>query len=166
MLEANNLDEGQACEPLARTISGLIVAVGRRHRQLAGELLHTIGLHPGQELMLQLLSSGPLSQREIAERIGVEPPTVTRMLQRLELAGLVERSPDARDARVVQVSLSAHGRALQLPAAEVWRVLEARTTDSLSEVENAQLRALLTKVLGNLTRVGADATCPEAPPAC
>jgi DNA-binding MarR family transcriptional regulator len=102
--------------------------------------------------MLQLLRDGPLSQRELAERIGVEPPTVTRMLQRLELAGIVERRPDKHDARVVRVCLSAHGRALQPPAEEVWNIIEARTISGLSDAEVEQLRALLTRVLDNLRR--------------
>lgn len=115
--------------------------------------------------MIQLLSGGPLSQRELAERIGVEPPTVTRMLQRLEQAGVVERRPDERDGRVIRVCLSAHGQALQQPAEAVWGVLEARTTNALSDVEVEQLRILLTKVLTNLARDGVDEIRPGTPPA-
>ncbi|XXV34779.1 MarR family transcriptional regulator [Sorangium sp. So ce1504] len=62
------------------------------------------GLQPGQDVLLrQLCQSDGLSQSALIERLGVEPPTVTKALGRLEKAGLVVRRRDPNDARVSRV---------------------------------------------------------------
>lgn len=48
----------------------------------------------------------PLSQREIADRIFVECPTVVRLLDRLEKLGWVRREPSLEDRRRNQVHLT------------------------------------------------------------
>src|SRR5712691_9732950 len=54
----------------------------------------------------------------LAQRLGVDAPAVTNIVQRLEQNGLVERVRDREDQRIVQVSLSEEGqgimRSLQL----------------------------------------------------
>ncbi|GAC1374908.1 MAG: MarR family transcriptional regulator [Actinomycetota bacterium] len=55
---------------------------------------------------------GGLSQRALAERMGVEGPTLVRHLDRLEKAGLIERRPDLRDRRVTRIGVTPSGQAL------------------------------------------------------
>ena len=50
-----------------------------------------------------------LSQREIADRIAVEGPAVTRQLDHLEAEGLVTRQRDAEDRRILHVTLTPAG---------------------------------------------------------
>lgn len=52
----------------------------------------------------------PLRQGDLADRLAVEAPHVTRQIQRLESSGYVERVPDARDRRAQRVQLTAKGR--------------------------------------------------------
>jgi len=64
--------------------------------------------------LLQLSRCGPTSQRELAGRIGVEGPSLVRVLDRLEEQGLVERRPSDDDRRIKQVGLTeAAGPVLQ-----------------------------------------------------
>jgi DNA-binding MarR family transcriptional regulator len=49
---------------------------------------------------------------DLAERLGIDAPAVTRKAQRLERLGLVSRGRDATDARACQLSLSAQGEQL------------------------------------------------------
>lgn len=83
--------------------------------------------------------------------MGVEPPTATKMLQRMEHAGLIERRPDPEDARVSRVYLTEQGRALEQPVLEVLKHLEAQTVAGLSAMEQALLRRLLMQVSANLS---------------
>src|SRR5712691_9059108 len=46
----------------------------------------------------------------LAQRLGVDAPAVTNIVQRLEQSGLVERVRDREDQRIVKVSLSEEGR--------------------------------------------------------
>ena len=73
-----------------------LMRVARAHRTMAASLLSQVGLHPGQEaLLMELWDHDGRTQADLAESLGVEPPTVTKMLQRMENADLVDRRPDA-----------------------------------------------------------------------
>ena len=57
-------------------------------------------------------SKAPLSQTELAQRVGVEDATLVAMLDRLAKAGLVVRTPSEADRRVKHVVVTAEGSAL------------------------------------------------------
>ena len=126
--------------------------VGRMHRQRAEEALNTLGLHAGQEMTLfQLWIEEGLSQAHLAACMGVEPPTATKMLQRMEQAELIERRTDPLDARVTRVYLTERGRSLEQPVLAVWKELETQTVVGLSATEQALLSRLLMQVSANLS---------------
>ena len=56
--------------------------------------------------LVELWQDDGLRCGDLADRLGVEPPTVTRTLRRLESCGLVERRADPEDARSLRVYLS------------------------------------------------------------
>src|SRR3979490_1863920 len=64
-------------------------------------------------LCRRLASEAPggleLSQRQLAERMGVEAPTMVRHLDRLEKEGLIQRRRDARDRRVTRITVTPAG---------------------------------------------------------
>lgn len=55
---------------------------------------------------------GPLTPSALAQTEGIQRPTATRVLARLEEAGLIERSADPADGRVSYVTTTPAGRAL------------------------------------------------------
>jgi DNA-binding MarR family transcriptional regulator len=124
----------------------------KAHRARAEAALNKLGLHTGQEmLLLRLWTEEGIPQSQLAAAMGVEPPTATKMLQRMEHAGLIERRPDPEDARVSRVYLTPRGRALEQPVLEVWKQLEAQTVAGLSVIEQALLRRLLMQMVANLS---------------
>lgn len=124
----------------------------RAHRARAEAALNKVGLHTGQEmLLLRLWTEEGIPQSQLAASMGVEPPTVTKMLQRMEHAGLIERRADPEDARISRVFLTEYGRALEQPVLEVWQQLEEQTVVGLSAAEQALLRRLLLQVTANLS---------------
>ena len=129
-----------------------LLQILKAHRQLAEEGLNKLGVHIGQEMILfQLWIEEGIPQFQLAACMQVEPPTATKMLQRMERVGLIERKPDPEDARVSRVYLTERGRALEQPVLDVWRQLEARTVSGLSLTEQALLRRLLLQVSTNLS---------------
>ena len=72
-----------------------------------------------------------LSQRELAARMSIESPTLVRHLDRMEHDGLIARTRDEHDRRVVRVSLTPTGR-------QHFEALRG-----VAEGLDAQLRALL-----------------------
>jgi DNA-binding MarR family transcriptional regulator len=128
-----------------------LMRVARAHRTMAASLLSPVGLHPGQEaLLMELWEEDGRTQANLAEALGVEPPTVTKMLQRMENAGLVDRRPDRLDRRAIRVHLTAKGRRLKTKVDKLWAELEARTVAGLSDRQRATLRSLLNSLEANL----------------
>lgn len=68
--------------------------------------------------VLHVLLGGPRSQRELAGALQVEEQTMSRMLERLERSGYVERSRDETDRRRLHVHLTAAGRRTCLAAGD------------------------------------------------
>jgi DNA-binding MarR family transcriptional regulator len=129
-----------------------VLQVHKAHRRHAEAALNKLGLHTGQEMiLLQLWIEEGIPQSQLAASMEVEPPTATKMLQRMERAGLIERRPDPEDARVSRVYLTERSRALEQPVLDVWKQLEAQTVAGLSLTEQALLRRLLLQVSANLS---------------
>jgi DNA-binding MarR family transcriptional regulator len=129
-----------------------VLQVHKAHRQRAEAALNKLGIHTGQEMiLLQLWIEEGIPQSQLAASMEVEPPTATKMLQRMERAGLIERRADPEDARVSRVYLTARGRALEQPVLDAWNQLEAQTVAGLSLTEQTLLHRLLMQVLTNLS---------------
>ena len=60
-------------------------------------------------LLKEAANAEGASQRELAQHMRIEPPTLTRHLDKLEADGLVERRPDPDDRRVVRVVVTPAG---------------------------------------------------------
>ena len=128
-----------------------LAKVCRAHRGAVGDLLAEVGLHVGQEMvLLELFEEDGLRGGELAERLGVEPPTITKMLRRLERCGLLKRRQDPRDARSFRVYLTGEGRALEGPLTRCWERVEERTLAGMSVGERKTFHRLLAKVRSNL----------------
>jgi DNA-binding MarR family transcriptional regulator len=119
--------------------------MARRLRQEAGA-----ELSPSQTAALATIERhGPLTPSEIATRERVQRPTVTRVLARLEEAGLVERAADPDDRRCSLLSVSAAGRSL-LAAARTRK--DAYLFTRLESLD-AEDRAALDRAAGILERM-------------
>ena len=143
-----------AVHPVKETTGFALAKVCKAHRGSVGGMLAEVGLHVGQEMVLiELWQADGLRGGELACRLGVEPPTVTKMLRRLEGFGLVERRTDPADARSFRVYLTEKGRAMEGPVLRCWERAEQRTFAGLGSSERRELGRLLTKVRAGM---GAD----------
>jgi MarR family transcriptional regulator, organic hydroperoxide resistance regulator len=131
-----------------QNLSYRIVQLCRAHRATAQGLLAELGLHPGQEMVLMhLWRQDGQTQSQLAQRLGVAAPTVSKMLDRLEQNQILERRTSSQDSRVSHVYLTQKGQDLEPLVANVWQQLEQRTVGHLSPDEAAQFQHLLEKVL-------------------
>lgn len=128
-----------------------LVQLCRTHRQRTDEALSQVGLHVGQEMILfRLWTEEGITQTQLAEYLDVEPPTITKMLGRMEQAGFIERHQDSEDARVSRVYLSPKGRELEKAVNQIWIELEERVLAGLNSTEQMLLRRLLMQMRENL----------------
>lgn len=92
--------------------------------------------------LLSTLTAGPRRITELAVTEGLAQPTVTQLVDRLQRRGLVQRTRDASDGRVVLVSLTDAGQGtLDQVRAEYRAVLRAAAADLPDDELAALVRA-------------------------
>jgi DNA-binding MarR family transcriptional regulator len=126
----------------------MLVALAKRLRSEFEARLAPLGIHAGQDRLLQeLWREDGITQRELMERLSIEPPTVTGTVQRLEREGFLTRRPDESNRRIQRVYLTAAGRKLEDPVRRVWREVEADLLTDLSKADQKSLQRLLARLL-------------------
>jgi MarR family transcriptional regulator for hemolysin len=84
------------------------------HRSVHDELDRRLSEHGASlwnwVLLKEAANAEGASQRQLAQHMRIEPPTLVRHLDKLAEQGLVERRPDPDDRRVVRVVVTAAGR--------------------------------------------------------
>jgi len=132
--------EGYPAPELGLTMA--IVLAGRRWRSLLDEKLRALGHSASRMEAMAAIAYAPAqtTQIQIAKRIGIEGPTLTRTLDMLEADGLVERLPDPSDRRNKHMKLTPAGfDAL----GEMLAVTGALRTRLLKDLPMADIRANL-----------------------
>ncbi|GGJ27839.1 MarR family winged helix-turn-helix transcriptional regulator [Streptomyces brasiliensis] len=94
-----------------------------------------------QGAVLSLLSGGPMGIGELARAEGVQPPTMTQLVNRMEAAGWVVRSGPARRGSTVQIT--AVGRRVAADVCESRNKLLAERMAGLTAEDREALRAVL-----------------------
>jgi DNA-binding MarR family transcriptional regulator len=89
---------------------------GQFHEHLAAKKVPVM-----QWRVMAALWDAPKSATEVAEIILQKQPTVSKLLERMRVQGLVDRSPDEADRRRVVVSLTPRGRRVAGPLIEAAR---------------------------------------------
>lgn len=105
--------------------------------------LKPFGLTGTQYNVLRILRGarpGGLPCREIGERMITRDPDITRLLNRLEDRGLVERKRDRHDRRVIQGGITAAGLKL---LREMDSPMERRGREMLRHVGQTRLKKLI-----------------------
>lgn len=136
---------------IEETIGYLLRQACKAYRVEFRAALAGSALHVGQDMaLLELWKRDGLGLGELAERLFLEPSTVTRMVRRMEEAGFVRRRRDARDARVYRVYLTEEGRALEGMVNDHFGGIERKALAGLSAEEKDLLRRVLPRVHANL----------------
>jgi DNA-binding MarR family transcriptional regulator len=102
------------------------------------EVTDALGMSFGRTRALRRLSREPLSMREFAAAMGIDPPNATVLVDDMEKAGLVERRPHPTDRRAKLVEATSEGKALAQRADEIL----ARPPDGLTALGAEDLETL------------------------
>ena len=106
-----------------RELCGLVNGLAQQIADHVRERAVTLGLTAAQATALREMT-GPMTMRELADRMSCEPSNATFVVDKLETQGLVERRAHPTDRRARQLVLTAEGSALR------ERLLELLTQDS------------------------------------
>ena len=92
------------------------------------------------------------SQRELAELMRIEPPTLVRHLDKLADEGLVERRRDDHDRRVTRIVVTAAGRRRLAKIHDVVQELDAEMRSVLTSREVDVLRRALPRIAAHFSQ--------------
>ena len=125
---------------LEQQVCFTLAVAAREVVSLYRPLLEPLGLtHPQYLVMVTLWGmQEPISIKRLSGLLKLEAPTLSPLLKRLELAGLVERQRDPADERSLQVSLTPQGSELRTRAVGVPAAIIQRLGMSVHELEKLQ----------------------------
>jgi MarR family transcriptional regulator for hemolysin len=128
------------------------VLVARRWRALLDDRLRLIGQSSARmEALAAIINSPPLSaQVDIAKRLRIEGPTMTRMLDTLEADGLVERLADPADRRTKQLRVTAEGERSLEEMFAIADELRDRLLDGFETGKIDEINAVLVELTARL----------------
>jgi DNA-binding MarR family transcriptional regulator len=101
--------------------------------------------HPQYLVMLALWQRAPLSVKSLAQLLQLDPGTLSPLLKRLEVAGLLIRRRDMSDERLLSVQLTPAGAQLRTQALEVPPAIMEQLGMTVPELQD--LHAALSRVL-------------------
>ena len=130
-----------ATVPTTKELFGIAIGdCARIWRNKVNERLRPLGLSQATWLTLWNLSWFPegLGQAELAERLGIEGPTLVRLLDRLEKDGLVQRIASVDDRRRKVVVLTESARPL---LGQVKKIIAELRMDVMKAIPDEQLAA-------------------------
>lgn len=128
-------------DPLAldRQVCFALAAASRSVIGVYRPVLEPMGLtHPQYLVMLALWERSPRSLRDIADALYLEPATVTPLLKRLEVAGLIARERSGSDIRALAVRLTPAGVKLREQAEKVPGAIIAKLGVDVAELERVR----------------------------
>jgi MarR family transcriptional regulator, transcriptional regulator for hemolysin len=147
-----------------RTLGFLVADLARLLRRNMDRRLQSLGLTQAQwRAIVHLSRSEGMTQAALAESLEIQPITLTRLIDRMEGAGWVERRTHPLDRRAVQLFLTPQSQ-------PILEEMHARAGDTLNEATRGvspraqrQLVATLEQIKHNLTAADPAAASSEQP---
>lgn len=141
-----------------RTLGFLVADIARLLRRNIDRRLQSLDLTQAQwRAIVHLSRSEGMTQAALAESLEIQPITLTRLVDRMESAGWVERRTHPLDRRAVQLFLTTKSQ-------PILEEMHSRATETLNEATRGiapraqrQLVAILEQIKRNLVAAEAEA---------
>ncbi len=135
------------------TMNRLHSAARLARTALAARLL-SHGFYAGQDqIMLALFQEDGQSPGQLALRIGVRPPTITKTINRLQTQGFLDKKASDQDARQAHIFLTDKGREAIRDIEKSVRKTEKQALKGLDKKDQKALGKLLAKMESNLSDI-------------
>ncbi|WP_200905677.1 MarR family transcriptional regulator [Methylobacterium sp. ARG-1] len=137
-----NADDPEALMRLRQAYTHALQTGARTWRRAANAVAEVHGLSDATAYPLVMIGrlAGEPRQNVLAEAVGIEGPSLVRLLDQLAAAGLVVRREDPSDRRAKVIALTASGRAMVARIETELATLRARL---FAEISAADLEASL-----------------------
>ena len=137
-------------------IGFLLSQLGAHASEVFAEQVRELGVTPSEAGVIRIIGRTPgMSQRDLAEKLGIVQSRVVAIIDRLETAGLARRTRSSSDRRVQNVELTEAGSVVLRKLRGAAEAQESVLVDGLSATEASQLSELLAR-LSELRGLDAD----------
>ncbi|MEH7121938.1 MarR family transcriptional regulator [Bacillus sp. JJ1773] len=122
----------------------------RHFSKILNEALTPLGLYTAQWTIIYLLkTNGPATQKELSHYLGVEAPTMTRTLARMEKSGWITKKTGT-DKREKQIILTEAANNMYDTWLQTVRTCESQALKNISDQETTEMLSILKKMSVNL----------------
>ena len=135
-----------------QSLGFLLADAARMMRRRFERRSNPYGLSTAQWRLLVILGrDGPSSQSHLAETLDIEPISVSRLIDRMEAAGWVERRPNPADRRARIIMATARAQQIHTRIREISEQIYDDALASLGDAERETLKRALTMIVTNLS---------------
>ena len=137
--------------PEAKPLHRVLGEICHLHHKQIDTAFEELGLYRGQpQVLMHLKHNGGCTQTELGAMRNVKAATISKVLQRMEHAGFVERRADLEDQRVSRVYLTPAGHAICENVQKTLDALDEETFANFSLEERVLLRRFFAQIRENL----------------
>ena len=130
---------------------GLMGMVMHKMMHRAKEMYQEFDLNKSQAgVLFTLHGSDSMSQKELAARLNVTPPSITSAIQKMEKEGYLTRHPDPADQRVMRLTLTEKGKSCIKGVYTVAEQMEELMFQGMTREEIMLFKRLLFQIKDNL----------------
>jgi MarR family transcriptional regulator, lower aerobic nicotinate degradation pathway regulator len=141
-------DDDVASYVLEHQAGHLLRRAHQRHTTIFQDGMGDVQLTPTQyAALVKIRDTGQISQNQLGRLTAMDPATIQGVVQRLAARGLVDRTPDLHDRRLMQLRLTAKGHLLVQTAVARGIAITEATLAPLSEAERPLFLSLLRKLI-------------------
>jgi MarR family transcriptional regulator, transcriptional regulator for hemolysin len=140
-----------------RDLFDALASVNRKLRALFDARVKQRGLTLSRARALFALSKRDgLNQRELADELGIETPTIVRLLDGMEKQGFIERRVEASDRRAKQIHMTARGRDIAGEIDKLACEIREQVLGGVDAPDKATALQVVSLMAGNLAAIGKD----------
>ena len=151
-LRRTELPEGGGVEDMNYPFSQGLTFVARRWRNLMNEKLRAAGQSQARWGTLYWITvfGDTVNQTELANRIGVEQPTLGRVLRDLEAEGLITRTAGSGDRRAKRITLTDAAKPLMREINGIQERVRAQLLNGIAAKDLTVCMTVFAKILSNI----------------
>ncbi len=140
-----------------RQLFDALSSVNRKLRALFDARVKERGLTLSRARALFALSKRDgLNQRELAEELGIETPTIVRLLDGMEKQGFIERRVEASDRRAKQIHMTERGRGIADEIDKLACEIRQQVLDGVDAKDKATALQVVSMMAGNILVITRD----------
>src|SRR5689334_849593 len=131
-----------------RVYHRLQLAAHRLQKAADRAVMAAAGITTAQAAVLSIVATdGPVTQRSVARKLGLNESAMTAMIARLRDMGLVDRLPDQDDSRAWSLQISDDGRGALKKIEQPFRRINQRIEAALDSDEIAQFADYASRII-------------------